>query len=96
MRKEDSMCDTHAPHMTDDDLASMESRANRATKGPWKSYIEGREEMSGSSFIMTGGADIYLSGATKEDHDFIAASREDVPKLICEVRRLRKILFTLN
>ena len=45
--------------------------------------------MSGSSFIMTGGEDIYLTGATGADQDFIAAARQDVALLVEEVRRLR-------
>jgi hypothetical protein len=34
--------------------------------------------------------DIELSGATVADQDFIAHAREDVPRLVAEVRRLRK------
>jgi hypothetical protein len=34
--------------LTDDELDQIQLRAEMATKGPWKSYIEGREEMSGS------------------------------------------------
>ena len=78
--------------MTDEELASIELRANQATEGPWKSYIEGREQMSGSSFIMTGGEDIYLTGGTPLDQDFIAAARSDVPRLVQEVRRLKLLL----
>jgi hypothetical protein len=59
--------------------------------------MEGRDHTSGSSFIMTGpqgsrGEDIELTGATDEDHDFIAEARQDVPRLIAEVRRLRAAL----
>jgi hypothetical protein len=56
-----------------------------------KSYVEGRDHTSGDSFIMTGDADIYLTGATVEDHDFIAGARQDVPLLIHEIRRLRAL-----
>jgi hypothetical protein len=48
--------------------------------------------MSGSDFIMTGAEDIYLTGATTADHDFIAHARQDVPRLISEIDRLRKLL----
>ena len=60
------------PALTDDDIAAIKKRCDIATAGPWKSYIEGREEMSGCSFIMTGGEDIYLTSATKDDQNFIA------------------------
>ncbi|TFW33738.1 hypothetical protein E4O92_05805 [Massilia horti] len=75
-------------------LLEIESRANRATPAPWKSYVEGRDHTSGTSFIMTGtpeqrGGDIELSGATVADQDFIASARQDVVDLVNEVRRLR-------
>jgi hypothetical protein len=69
---------------------------SRATPGPWKSYVEGRDHTSGDSFIMTGGEDIYLVGASLEDQDFIASARQDVPALIGEVRRLLKIIQSAN
>jgi hypothetical protein len=73
----------------DEELAAIALRAERATRGPWRSFVEGWDAMSGSSFIMTEGEDIYLSGCTAEDQDFIAAARSDVPKLVTEIRRLR-------
>lgn len=59
--------------------------------------IEGRDHASGSSFIMTGppharGQDMEMSGATTDDQDFIAYARQDVPRLIEEVKRLRSLL----
>lgn len=78
-----------AAALPDEDLAAIEQRAAAATPGPWKSYIEGREPMSGSDFIMTGGEDIYLTGATVADQDFIAHARQDIPRLIAEIERLK-------
>ncbi|MHC0440949.1 hypothetical protein [Flavobacterium sp. 3-210] len=87
--------------MTDQDLKEIEDRCNAATKGPWTSFIEGRNHESGDSFIMTGikegddicgkyrGEDIYLTGATNADQDFIAHARQDIPRLIQAVRQLR-------
>lgn len=68
------------------------------TSGPWKSYIEGRDHTSGSHFIMTGdnnhgiGEDFEIDGARVEDYDFIANAKQDIPKLIEEIRRLRSII----
>lgn len=81
--------------MTEDDLKVIEERCESARKGPWKSFIEGRDHMSGSSFIRVSNEanpddDIELTGATDADQDFIAHAREDIPKLIAEIRRLRK------
>ena len=75
--------------LPDEEIAAIKARLERTTAGPWKSFIEGRENMSGSSFISTGGEDIYLTGATDADQDFIANARQDIPKLIAEIERLR-------
>ena len=83
--------------ITDQELEEMERRCRRATKAPWKSFVEGRDHTSGSDFIRTGGTDdaspdIELIGATQEDQDFIAGARQDIPRLIAEVKRLRAVI----
>jgi hypothetical protein len=70
-------------------LAAMKLRLAMTTPGPWVSYLEGRDQMSGSDFIMTGGEDIYLTGATADDQEFIAHARQDIALLIDEIERLR-------
>jgi hypothetical protein len=80
--------------ITEKELDEIEARSRAATPGPWRSYIEGRDHTSGSDFIMTGpdssrGPDIEVTGGTPADQDFIAHARQDVPKLLAEVRRLR-------
>jgi hypothetical protein len=80
-----------------DELDAIERRSSAATPGPWRAMVEGRDHMSGDSFIMTGGTgargeDIYVSAgsapAQDADLEFIAAARHDIPRLIAEVRRL--------
>lgn len=83
--------------LSETELKNIEAQAMAATPGPWKSFVEGRDHTSGSSFIMTGeggsrGEDIELTGATIADQDFIAAARQNVPRLITEIRVLQKIL----
>jgi hypothetical protein len=75
--------------MTDQELDQIRARCDRASPGPWKAWIEGRDHTSGSSFVQTGGNDIEMTGATDADYDFIAAARQDIPRLLEEVRRLR-------
>ncbi|UJJ50369.1 MULTISPECIES: hypothetical protein [Rhodanobacter] len=83
--------------MTDEEIREIEARCNAATAAPWRSFIEGRDHMSGSDFIRTGGLDssspdIYLTDATHADQDFIAHARQDIPSLIAEVRRLKALV----
>ena len=88
---------TNTRPLTDEELAAIKARCAAATPGPWKPYIEGRDHVSGSSFIMTGegvarGEDIELTGATEADYDFIAHARQDMPRLLEEVEGLRKLV----
>ncbi|MEO5322297.1 hypothetical protein PV773_03135 [Mesorhizobium sp. CC13] len=87
----------HEKPLSDADLDIIEARFRRASTGPWKSYVEGRDRVGGSSFIMVGeGAgrqdDMELTGATAADQDFIAEARQDIPAPVAEVRALRALL----
>jgi hypothetical protein len=84
--------------ITDAELVAMQRRADAASKGPWRSFIEDRDHECGDDFIQVGSDgeredDMYVSRDTKPasdaDLDFIAAARQDVPRLIAEVKRLR-------
>lgn len=83
-------------HLTESELARIQAMCEAARPGPWKASIEGRDHESGSSFIQTVGEDIELTGATNADFDFIASARQDVPRLLCEVRELRQQLARLR
>lgn len=90
-------CEVSFIVLTEEYLDEIERRIQAASPGPWRSYVEGRDHYSGSSFIMTGppehrGEDIELLGATAADQDFIAHARVDLPNLLTEVRRLRILL----
>jgi len=78
--------------MTERELDEIRDRHDRATPGPWKAWVEGRDHTSGSSFVQTGGEDIEMSGATTADYDFIAHAKQDVPRLLAEIRRLRALV----
>ena len=87
--------------MKDQELNEIRNRVQKTTQGPWKSFVEGRDHESGDSFIMTGiqdgqdiwsgsrGNDIYLTGATNEDLDFIAHARQDIPNLLDYINDLK-------
>jgi hypothetical protein len=77
-------------------LNEIRDRCNAATSSPWISFIEGRDHTSGESVIARGvnssEDDLYLIGATMADQDFIAHARQDIPKLLEEISRLRALL----
>jgi hypothetical protein len=39
------------------------------------------------------GTDIYITGGTNADQDFIANARQDIPKLLSEIQRLKQQLL---
>ena len=77
-------------------LDEIRKRCNAATKGPWISYLERRDNLSGESFIARGvnrsEDDLYLHGGTDADIEFIAHARQDIPILMDEIERLNKEL----
>lgn len=87
----------HDTPMSDDELSKISARGIAATPGPWKPYFEGRDHFAGDSFIMTGTQDLYITaedysggrGHFEADLDFIAYARQDIPRLIAEIRRLQ-------
>lgn len=79
--------------MTEEEIDAIRKRCREATPFPWDSFIESRDKFSGSSFIRTPIGDIYLIGATDFDQDFIAHAREDIPKLLEEIERLKNELY---
>lgn len=91
--------------ISDTELHAMRQRADAASKAPWEAFVAGPGD-SFSSMIRIGGVhgnepDMYLSredwySASDADLRFIAAARQDVPRLIAEVQRLRRELDLAN
>jgi hypothetical protein len=87
--------------LTESELNEIEKRLNNSTKGNWIPMIEGITHDSGSDFIMTNvndsndfknpdrGNDIELTGGTKEDIIFVANAKQDIRKLLTEIRKLK-------
>jgi hypothetical protein len=82
--------------MTEDDLQRIERLCAGAVEGPWKASFEGRDHWGGSNIVLTAGEDLDICGATAADLDFIASARQDVPRLLEEVRALRAELERLR
>lgn len=81
----------------DSKLNEIKDRCNKASPGPWKAWIEGRDSESGTTFIMIGEGqdrreDIELPGVANDDIDFIANARQDIPLLLQEIDRLKSLL----
>ena len=88
--------------LSEAELDRIERLAEAATQGPWFSYVAGRDAADGSSWIELGACNelgsfrsMELIGGTAADQDFIASARQDVPRLLLEVRALRACLDSL-
>jgi hypothetical protein len=82
--------------LSDEELAEIEHRIEAASSGPWFSYVVGRDCEAWTNYIEIGCCNelgsfksIELVGGTIADQDFMAAARQDLPRLIREVRTLR-------
>jgi hypothetical protein len=88
--------------IADRELDEIEQRAHAASPAPWEAFIEARDHTAGDDFIRIGGfddaqPDMYIQhylGASPvrvpdADLDFIAHARQDIPRLVAEIRRLR-------
>jgi len=76
--------------MTDIDLDAIRARAEAATAGPWRRY----ETMQADTYVLDrrgllGGGIICGATYERDNAEFIAHARADVPVLIAEVERLR-------
>lgn len=86
-------------------LSDLERLSTQGDPPPWLSIIEGRDQLSGESFIQVGNdgdrrEDIYVSRdsgpASYMELDLIAAARNYLPLMIDEIRTLRARLNLLE
>lgn len=80
--------------MTDDELTAIEARANAATPGPWTTHVVVHDDGYKNMGIEAVAANLTVLGyggilPTRDELEFIAHARTDVPALVAEVRRLR-------
>jgi hypothetical protein len=88
-----------------DTLKDLEQLSERGDPPPWISRVEGRDHLSGDSFLQVGNdgdrrEDIYVfreAGiAGHMELDLIAAARNYLPAMIDEIRTLRGRLNSLE
>jgi hypothetical protein len=82
--------------LTEADLDRIERLVECATAGPWYSYRVGRDADAVSNCIELGACNelgcfrcMEVPGCSAADQDFIASARQDLPRLLFEVRVLR-------
>lgn len=79
--------------ITNVELTQMKERADKATHGPWTSTKSGENTFAIDSETITSA--FYLAFVENDcNASFIAHAREDVPRLVAEVERLRRALET--
>src|SRR5262245_22835609 len=89
--------------LADDELNRIERLIEATTAGPWYSYVAGRDADVESNRVELGWCNelgsfksMEIDGATVADQDFIASARQDLPRLLLEVRSLRARLASLR
>lgn len=89
--------------LSEEELNRMERRVAAATVGPWLPDGEEAELATNVSVIELGLCNelgtfksIELVGASAADHDFIVNARQDIPRLLQEVRQLRARLQAIS
>ncbi len=89
------------PALDDATLDRLSQLSRSADPPPWRSMTEGRDHLSGDSFIMVGPEhdrreDLYVSRdsgpADATTLHLLADARTYLPVLIAEVRRLRALV----
>lgn len=75
--------------LTQDDLNMIKERAKKATPGPWYADDERWPGNANLQYWFDTHYDGVGAAATKADAEFIAHAREDIPRLVAEVERLR-------
>lgn len=77
--------------LTSSDLSAIAERAEKATPGPWEAIsVGGIQSDYGVQREGTKGDPIVGGWLWREEAEFIAAARTDVPALLEEVQRLRE------
>jgi hypothetical protein len=74
--------------LTDEQLAEISKRAEAATPGDWCIYDD-IDATGERAFYLETETEIIGDTRKSSDAEFIAHAREDVPKLLAEIERLR-------
>ena len=75
--------------LTNEELTAIRERVEKATEGPWRI---GKQSPNGLNNIGTMGGLLTAQTTNENDAVFIAHAREDIPKLLAEIERLREAI----
>jgi Ead/Ea22-like protein len=83
--------------ITPEELATIRKRAEKATPGPWHVYAAySLSDITPETRTCI--VDCVASDGTlaREDAEFIAHAREDIPRLLDEIERLQRVIAALD
>lgn len=81
--------------MNSEQLNAIKERAEKATPGPWL-VEESRYEGSFNAVSVDSNYDFPACLMRANNAEFIAHAREDIPQLVAEVERLRRIISDIQ
>jgi hypothetical protein len=73
--------------LTNEELAEIRKRAEAATEDPW--FVEGKTVYSSGVLLAGTYPAMICDECDVTEAEFIAHAREDVPKLLAEIERLK-------
>ncbi|WP_338461658.1 hypothetical protein V5G20_18060 [Brevibacillus borstelensis] len=85
--------------ITQKELVAIRERAERATPGPWALDYDDESRRPCVEAVTVpswGGGVIVADCAHDVDAEFITHAREDIPKLLAEIERLRRLVWVMN
>jgi hypothetical protein len=81
--------------LTNQEIQEIEERAEKATPGPWSAFQWGdgsQKDTDAWNVGATATEIVLVYDAFIRDAEFIAHSRQDIPKLIAALREARAVL----
>lgn len=82
--------------LTSEEIETIRKRAEKASDGDWYSEVSTFENATEKLTEIAVQPGVAMSVRTEADAEFIANAREDIPKLLAEVDRLRNAFDQLN
>lgn len=77
--------------LTKKEIDEIKSRLEKASPGPWRVTSTSKRHQTGGDYIPDCDDWVVVSiFERKEDAYFVAHAREDIPRLVAEVERLRE------